>query len=133
MKVSKLFFILFFIKFAIASDIKELPKEFLKTFDNYVSYATKEDIKKLYDMELSYMRFLHSYDEFKELTQRYEKPLKITIAEVKSLKDDEILITIDKVIKKANSKETESVYLQQKWFKVDGKYYILSNYSILPE
>ncbi len=120
-KILVVFLLSYSVGFA-KTNCKDLPKEFLQTFNVYKKYIIKKDSKKLYDMQLPYFRYLNKFKDFKYyINARVPvKDMKIVNIEEK----DEKNIKINVGLKLKNKKDM--TYLTHYWYKIKDKYYILT-------
>ncbi len=123
----KIFFsVILSISFSLAEPIKlskdDLPKKFLKTFENYKTYTYNKNAKKLYEMQVPFFRYLNDFKSFEYYINANVPVESMEIANISKKNTQNIEIIVQ--LKLKNRKNM--VYLSQYWYKVKDNYYILT-------
>lgn len=120
--------IFIFVANVYAFTIEDLPKDFLETFEKYTKYELEVDIPAMYKMQVPYFTFIYPYEEFEYYIKALKKPKSIQISKVRELTDEKITILVGVEFCK-NPKNM--VYFERNWYKVNGKYYLLTKDGII--
>ncbi len=101
---------------------EDLPKSFLKTFEDYKTYIYNKNARKLYEMQIPFFRYLNDFKSFEYYVNASVPIESIGIANIskKNIQNIEIIVQL----KLKNRKNM--VYLSQYWYKIKDKYYILT-------
>jgi hypothetical protein len=111
-----------------------LPKENLslkerrlvRRFQEYWHYRLNGDLKKTYEYELPYQRFLLSYKEYKGLLDGYGKRARVELVSISFLHPD-VAVIKRKIVTRKRTFEGKD-----KWLRVNGEWYHKFFQNILP-
>lgn len=96
-----------------------VPYALQKQFLAYKNALKAKDYKKLYDLQLPYFRYIHSYKEYKQYKSNFFDIDKYDISNIRLLDEKTIALTIGFTTKKNKNIQ----YFNQIWYNVGDKFF----------
>ncbi len=125
--MKKIFIFLIFISFSFAYNVKDLPDNFMKSFDKFKESRFSKNATLYYSIQLPYFRYLNSFERFKSYVNNLSHVKEVKIVKVKEVNKDFISILVR--LKLKNSKDV--IYYDQDWFKVDKNFFLFLKEKML--